>query len=532
MLRNQLGMDFSGTNTAREGYELPPMQAGDVCTVDFYVDLPELYPASFSFSPAIADGTLMGYTMCDWIDNAVTLQMSRAEDEIYGYLHLPCRVEVNARIRGEAVGRGQPSPAGETHWLNSPASGSIPDQVNVDLLNEHMARYMFAARLASRQARAGCRLRRGLRFGRAGPDGPARGGDRPRGRGRRPSPASITRRPTWSFRRPPAPRCRFPAPPSTWWWPSKSSSTWTPGANSCWRCGACWRPPASSSSPRPTGCITQESRGSTGANPFHVHEFDFDEFRRELKLFFPHVSMYLENHTEGITFQPHEPGNTAEVRVDAAEAVAHESHFFLAVCADRPLMGNPTFVYVPRAANVLREREHHIVLLDSEIAQKNEWLADAQRRHEELLARFAEQKESLERSNRWAESLNRELEERAARIAELQEEMAREQEAARQMAEGYAAKVAEIEADIRAKTQWAIDTETRLTAELRHQTGELGKAVEALHHTEEELEERTRWALSLQEEAARLAQLLALVRGSRWVRLGRQVGLGPELPAS
>ena len=102
MLRNQLGMDFSGTNTARERYELPPMQAGDVCTVDFYIDLPELYPASFSFSPAIADGTLMGYTMCDWIDNALTLQMSRAEAEIYGYLHLPCRVEVNARLDARA----------------------------------------------------------------------------------------------------------------------------------------------------------------------------------------------------------------------------------------------------------------------------------------------------------------------------------------------------------------------------------------------------------------------------------------------
>jgi lipopolysaccharide transport system ATP-binding protein len=103
MLRNQLGMDFSGTNTAREGYELPPMQAGDVSTIDFYIDLPELYPASFSFSPAIADGTLVGYTMSDWIDNAITLQMSRAESEIYGYLHLPCRVEVNARIRADAA---------------------------------------------------------------------------------------------------------------------------------------------------------------------------------------------------------------------------------------------------------------------------------------------------------------------------------------------------------------------------------------------------------------------------------------------
>ena len=98
MLRNQLGMDFSGTNTAREGYELPAMQPGDISTVDFYVDLPELYAASFSFSPAIADGPLSGYSMCDWIDNAVALQMSKQSSEIYGYIHLPCRVEVNTRL--------------------------------------------------------------------------------------------------------------------------------------------------------------------------------------------------------------------------------------------------------------------------------------------------------------------------------------------------------------------------------------------------------------------------------------------------
>jgi len=99
MLRNQMGMDFAGTNTAREGHDLPPMQAGDILTVDFHLDVPELYPGSFSFSPAVADGTLDGYTMCDWIDNAIALQMSRSGGQIYGFLHLPCRVEVNARIR-------------------------------------------------------------------------------------------------------------------------------------------------------------------------------------------------------------------------------------------------------------------------------------------------------------------------------------------------------------------------------------------------------------------------------------------------
>jgi homopolymeric O-antigen transport system ATP-binding protein len=102
MLRNQMGIDFAGTNTAREGYELPPMHAGDVVTVDFHVDLPELYPGAFSFSPAIADGTLAAYTMCDWIDNAVALQMTRSEHEIYGFLRLPCKVEVNARFAAPA----------------------------------------------------------------------------------------------------------------------------------------------------------------------------------------------------------------------------------------------------------------------------------------------------------------------------------------------------------------------------------------------------------------------------------------------
>jgi ABC-type polysaccharide/polyol phosphate transport system ATPase subunit len=98
MLRNQLGMDFAGTNTARESCELAAMQAGDVITVDFHIELPELYPAQFSFAPAIANGTLAGYTMCDWIDNAIALEMSRSEMGTYGFMHLPCRVEVNARL--------------------------------------------------------------------------------------------------------------------------------------------------------------------------------------------------------------------------------------------------------------------------------------------------------------------------------------------------------------------------------------------------------------------------------------------------
>ena len=95
ILRNHLGLDLAGTNTAREGIELPAMEPGDIYTVDFHLQLPHLYPSSFSFSPAIADGTLHSYAMCDWIDNAITLQMSATGHPVYGHLHLPCRVELN-----------------------------------------------------------------------------------------------------------------------------------------------------------------------------------------------------------------------------------------------------------------------------------------------------------------------------------------------------------------------------------------------------------------------------------------------------
>jgi homopolymeric O-antigen transport system ATP-binding protein len=98
MFRNHLGVDFAGTNTARERQDLPLMMAGDVCTVDFYLDLPALYASSFSFSPAIANGSLEHYSMCDWIDNALVLQMEKSDQPMYGQFHLDCRVKVNAKV--------------------------------------------------------------------------------------------------------------------------------------------------------------------------------------------------------------------------------------------------------------------------------------------------------------------------------------------------------------------------------------------------------------------------------------------------
>jgi lipopolysaccharide transport system ATP-binding protein len=105
LLRNHLGIDFAGANTLNEGHQLAPLEPGQRLTVDFHLDLPALYPSDFSFSPAVADGTLESHNVCDWIDNAVTLQMGHSSARIYGYIRLPCRVEVNARLGGAKLGR-------------------------------------------------------------------------------------------------------------------------------------------------------------------------------------------------------------------------------------------------------------------------------------------------------------------------------------------------------------------------------------------------------------------------------------------
>jgi SAM-dependent methyltransferase len=262
----------------------------------------------------------------------------------------------------------------------------------------------------------------------------------------------------------------------------------------------------------PNKAYYTESRGRQGANPFHVHEFEFEEFRSELLSVFPEVALFLENHVEGVAFQPYDVTSGVDVRIDPRRPAPAEAHFFVALCSHEVLSPVPFFLYMPRAGNVLRERGRHIELLEEELATKNAWLERALREHEELVAAHRRQTEELERSNQWAQNLNRESDERGARVVELQDELARQQR-------GYQAKVTELEEDISAKVQWARDLEKKV-----------GIAAEALHRTEKELEDRTAWARSLEEEKRRLEEQLAFVRASRWVKVGRKIGLGPELP--
>ena len=218
-----------------------------------------------------------------------------------------------------------------------------------------------------------------------------------------------------------------------------------------------------------------EARAALGPNPFHVHEFDPAEFRRELEAVFPHVHLYLENHTDAIVVSPSQPHAAMELHVEETQASPEQAHFLLAVCGAASELPVPGFVYVPRAANMLLERERHIEMLESEVR------------------------------------------ERIARIVQLQDELASEQAKARK-------RIGELETEL----QETVAAATRIATELDAKCSELAQCVEYLHTAERTVDERTRWAQRTQAEADELARQLNALRSTRWVRLGSKLRFIPQ----
>ncbi len=272
----------------------------------------------------------------------------------------------------------------------------IPDQVDADLLSEHLARYAFAARLArgKRVLDAGCgagygsiELAKGA-LAVTGVDASAEAVDYAREHYRLPN-LSYEQASVESL---PFPDAAFDMVVA--FEVIEHLENWRAFLQEVRRVLV---PSGQFIVSTPNKLYYAETRERAGPNPFHVHEFEFAEFQDELRAVFPQISLFLENHVEGVIFQPVEPNETADVRIDAGEAKPADSHFFVAVCAHRPQTGNPSFVYIPKAANVLRERERHIALLEDEIAAKNQWLEKAQQELAELNEQYQKQEAEIER---------------------------------------------------------------------------------------------------------------------------------------
>ena len=252
-------------------------------------------------------------------------------------------------------------------------------------------------------------------------------------------------------------------------------------------------------------------------NPFHVHEFDYTEYRQALEAVFPHVTIFLENHTQAIAFTPlARQGQRTTLENEQLDPEA--ASFFLAVCSAQPLYGSPTFLYVPSIGNTLGVHEKHIAKLKEELGQKNTWLQKATAELDELTkTNVAEQAKAqaaiekleaeIEEKNQWAADVDREMEEARASLAKLETEF--EERTA------YAAKV-EADRQETLKNYAALETESE--SRLR----QLQDAISRIDELEKRVVERTQWAERSQEQLNR-------VKNSRAYRLAKTIGWAPKL---
>ena len=91
-LRTHEGLDFAGTNSAREGVSLPPMEPGELVSVDFHLRIPAIGSAGLTVTPAIADGRVSEFTLCDAVEDAVSVAVIAEGPPVIGQLGIPCRV--------------------------------------------------------------------------------------------------------------------------------------------------------------------------------------------------------------------------------------------------------------------------------------------------------------------------------------------------------------------------------------------------------------------------------------------------------
>lgn len=280
----------------------------------------------------------------------------------------------------------------------------------------------------------------------------------------------------------------------------------------------------------PNKLYYSESRATQGPNPFHVHEFEFGEFREALAGLFPRVTILLQNRLESFVFSPSERiFRATDARIDGARGSPDQAHFFLGICSVEVEPDLRTFLYVPRASNILREREQHIHLLEDELNQTNEWLANLRADHQKLLELHTELTRHLEKHNQWALQLEKDWKAGLERISQLQNELKAEQAAAAAVVASYEGVISGLQEENRRKTEWALDTERRLSDQLAKKSEALVEAVRLLDAAENTVTERTLWAQGLQSQVSQLEQHIRMIRESRWLKLGRSVGLGPRV---
>ena len=121
-------------------------------------------------------------------------------------------------------------------------------------------------------------------------------------------------------------------------------------------------------------------------NPFHTHEFDFQEYVTFLKTTFPCVNVYFQNHIESLFIgNPSLNHGTKTYLQDRRVNLESDSNYFVAICSKKdkyqPQIKN--FAFLPTTGNLLREQNRHIDALNSRIQQLDATLLNLQAEYDE-----------------------------------------------------------------------------------------------------------------------------------------------------
>ena len=129
------------------------------------------------------------------------------------------------------------------------------------------------------------------------------------------------------------------------------------------------------------------------ANPFHVREWDLNEFAALLKNYFKFIEVRGETHVAALGILGATAGRTTPAVVPESYRLA-DCDYMVCVASDVPQTVND-LVFVPGSANVLLERERHIDALTKEVQARDEHLARLE--------------PEFEQKSAWANQLNKEL---------------------------------------------------------------------------------------------------------------------------
>jgi len=237
-------------------------------------------------------------------------------------------------------------------------------------------------------------------------------------------------------------------------------------------------------------------------NPFHVREFDFEEFLTLLKRFFAHVEVAFQNHVASLFVGDPRQRRPLRSEMEPAEGdLERSSHYFVAICSNAPLGDRSCdpLVYLPASGNLLREREQHIQAQQERIRTLDQKILQQQREYEAQSEWCLQLNEQMQERTEWGQRQEQRIQELEARIEELQQQHRN------------------LENELQLRTDWA----GRLNQEVAERDKRLAKL-------QAEFDERTAWALRLNEELKVAHDRLERIKQSKLFQISQTLGLVPK----